>query len=163
MAKAKTLTVWLLKAAATIRLMNSCTPFKNFHLPQRADFSPHIAVDRRILPVFNRAQAVNLNDLPGHTPTTSQALLSWSSGNTSSAISTIHAKCETGNRVGTARLAGTMWAQNGHKQKRPGPEIVQAVDLFGPPGAIRTHDPCLRRAVLYPAELRAEARIVLCI
>ena len=26
---------------------------------------------------------------------------------------------------------------------------------FGAPGAIRTHDPCLRRAVLYPAELRA--------
>ena len=52
MAKAKTLTVWLLKAAATIRLMNSCTPFKNFHLPQRADFSPLVAVDRRILPVF---------------------------------------------------------------------------------------------------------------
>src|SRR6185369_8111160 len=26
----------------------------------------------------------------------------------------------------------------------------------GPPGAICTHDPCLRRAVLYPAELRAE-------
>jgi hypothetical protein len=25
----------------------------------------------------------------------------------------------------------------------------------GAPGGIRTHDPCLRRAVLYPAELRA--------
>jgi hypothetical protein len=28
-------------------------------------------------------------------------------------------------------------------------------DGFGAPGGIRTHDPCLRRAVLYPAELRA--------
>src|SRR5262249_26134868 len=26
---------------------------------------------------------------------------------------------------------------------------------IGAPGGIRTHDPCLRRAVLYPAELRA--------
>jgi hypothetical protein len=25
----------------------------------------------------------------------------------------------------------------------------------GAPGGIRTHDPCLRRAVLYPAELQA--------
>src|SRR5690348_4932566 len=28
----------------------------------------------------------------------------------------------------------------------------------GAPGGIRTHDPCLRRAVLYPAELRAHVR-----
>ena len=27
--------------------------------------------------------------------------------------------------------------------------------VYGAPGEIRTHDPCLRRAVLYPAELRA--------
>jgi hypothetical protein len=40
-------------AAATIPHMNSCTPFKNLDWPQRADFSPHFAVDRRILPVFN--------------------------------------------------------------------------------------------------------------
>jgi hypothetical protein len=32
--------------------------------------------------------------------------------------------------------------------------------LNGAPGGIRTHDPCLRRAVLYPAELRARAEIV---
>ena len=29
----------------------------------------------------------------------------------------------------------------------------QAVKGAGAPGGIRTHDPCLRRAVLYPAEL----------
>src|SRR5487761_527855 len=28
-------------------------------------------------------------------------------------------------------------------------------EINGAPGGIRTHDPCLRRAVLYPAELRA--------
>lgn len=31
--------------------------------------------------------------------------------------------------------------------------IEQAVTEIGAPGGIRTHDPCLRRAVLYPAEL----------
>jgi hypothetical protein len=30
-------------------------------------------------------------------------------------------------------------------------------ETHGAPGAIRTHDPCLRRAVLYPAELRARS------
>ena len=40
------------EAAATIPHMNSCTPFKNFHLPHRADIWPLIAVDRGILPVF---------------------------------------------------------------------------------------------------------------
>ena len=29
---------------------------------------------------------------------------------------------------------------------------------FGAPGAIRTHDLCLRRAALYPAELRVQNR-----
>lgn len=29
---------------------------------------------------------------------------------------------------------------------------------YGASGGIRTHDPCLRRAVLYPAELRMQRR-----
>ena len=33
--------------------------------------------------------------------------------------------------------------------------IKGAVSISGAPGRIRTCDPCLRRAVLYPAELRA--------
>ncbi len=31
--------------------------------------------------------------------------------------------------------------------------LAQVIDLYGDPGAIRTHDPQLRRLVLYPAEL----------
>jgi hypothetical protein len=52
LALANTITMWLRKAAATILLMNSCTPFKNLHLPHRAGFWPLIAVDRAILPIF---------------------------------------------------------------------------------------------------------------
>lgn len=31
---------------------------------------------------------------------------------------------------------------------------------FGALGEIRTHDPCLRRAILYPAELQAHGKII---
>ena len=34
-------------------------------------------------------------------------------------------------------------------------QIVQAVEIIGAPEGIRTPDLCLRRAALYPAELRA--------
>ena len=33
--------------------------------------------------------------------------------------------------------------------------IAAGLDLYGPPERIRTSDLCLRRAALYPAELRA--------
>ena len=35
-----------------------------------------------------------------------------------------------------------------------------ARSVNGAPGAIRTRDPCLRRAILYPAELRAPIKIL---
>lgn len=40
-----------------------------------------------------------------------------------------------------------------------------AVKENGAPGGIRTHDPCLRRAVLYPAELLVQrgAIILICV
>src|SRR5690606_9979381 len=39
--------------------------------------------------------------------------------------------------------------------KDKGPKVFTwALDRSGASGGIRTHDPCLRRAVLYPAELR---------
>ena len=34
-------------------------------------------------------------------------------------------------------------------------EFQQIIEIAGAPGEIRTHDLCLRRAALYPAELRA--------
>ncbi len=33
--------------------------------------------------------------------------------------------------------------------------LLQSIGIYGAPSAIRTRDPCLRRAVLYPAELWA--------
>ena len=46
--------------------------------------------------------------------------------------------------------------------KQKGPAFLQALDLLGAPGRIRTHDPLVRSQVLYPTELRAlkEARII---
>lgn len=42
--------------------------------------------------------------------------------------------------------------------------LRQLQRLYGAPGGIRTHDPCLRRAVLYPAELLVQrgAMILIC-
>ena len=36
---------------------------------------------------------------------------------------------------------------------------LHGIDLIGAPDRIRTCDPCLRRAVLYPAELRAHLKL----
>jgi hypothetical protein len=44
-----------------------------------------------------------------------------------------------------------------HK-KAPGLSTWGFFIVSGAPGGIRTHDPCLRRAVLYPAELRMLVR-----
>ncbi len=44
-----------------------------------------------------------------------------------------------------------------HK-KAPGLSTWGFLSVSGAPGGIRTHDPCLRRAVLYPAELRMLVR-----
>ena len=46
-------------------------------------------------------------------------------------------------------------AARAHKTKWPRSAKTQAIEFFGAPDTIRTCDPCLRRAVLYPAELRA--------
>ncbi len=48
------------------------------------------------------------------------------------------------------------WRTN---EKAPG--VGLGLFMYGALGGIRTHDPCLRRAVLYPAELRVQrARMI---
>ena len=56
----------------------------------------------------------------------------------------------------------TEWAQFGHRANWETWELVQLIDLNGAPDRIRTYDLCLRRATLYPAELRVrnEWRII---
>ena len=51
-------------------------------------------------------------------------------------------------------------ALKGSNAKGQAPSIHQkgALTLYGPPGEIRTPDTQVRSLVLYPAELRAEAR-----
>ena len=54
----------------------------------------------------------------------------------------------------------TVVASNTAPTKKPRTITVRGflVSIHGAPGGIRTHDPCLRRAVLYPAELRMLVR-----
>lgn len=47
---------------------------------------------------------------------------------------------------------------NTHKKSPRSPDLRLFHFTSGAPGGIRTHDPCLRRAVLYPAELRMLVR-----
>src|SRR5690606_10750768 len=57
----------------------------------------------------------------------------------------------------------TIDVESGTGQKTKGPRFSsEPFVVGGAPGGIRTHDPCLRRAVLYPAELlvRLAARLV---
>ncbi len=50
-------------------------------------------------------------------------------------------------------------AYKNHPQKSPRSHDLGLFHFIsGAPGGIRTHDPCLRRAVLYPAELRMLVR-----
>ena len=49
----------------------------------------------------------------------------------------------------------TPWTQFGHRHKKRTCVFTQVLDKYGPPDRIRTYDLCLRRATLYPAELRA--------
>lgn len=49
----------------------------------------------------------------------------------------------------------------GHYKQKKGPKALFSC-VYGGPDAIRTHDPCLRRAVLYPAELRIHTLILAC-
>ena len=53
------------------------------------------------------------------------------------------------------KMAGTVRAPFGHKPKKRTCVFTQVLDIHGAPERIRTSDLCLRRATLYPAELRA--------
>ena len=53
------------------------------------------------------------------------------------------------------KMAGTVRAPFGHKPKKRTCVFTQVLDIHGAPERIRTSDLCLRRAALYPAELRA--------
>src|SRR5690554_8161393 len=55
-------------------------------------------------------------------------------------------------------MAGTVRAPFGHKPKKRTCAFTQALDIHGAPERIRTSDLCLRRAALYPAELRAHSK-----
>src|SRR5690554_7171480 len=55
-------------------------------------------------------------------------------------------------------MAGTVRAPFGHKPKKRTCAFTQVLDIHGAPERIRTSDLCLRRAALYPAELRAHSK-----
>src|SRR5690554_6584085 len=50
------------------------------------------------------------------------------------------------------------WTQFGHRQIKKACVLTQAFEKYGAPERIRTSDLCLRRAALYPAELRAHSK-----
>ena len=64
-------------------------------------------------------------------------------------------RAEVKSKNGGHRM-GTGWAQT----KKGLADNCQPIDFIGAPDKIRTCDPCLRRAVLYPAELRARRAVV---
>src|SRR5690554_197473 len=56
------------------------------------------------------------------------------------------------------KVLGTVRAPFGHKPKKRTCVFTQVLDIHGAPERIRTSDLCLRRAALYPAELRAHSK-----
>src|SRR5690554_5790325 len=56
------------------------------------------------------------------------------------------------------KMLGTVRAPFGHKPKKRTCAFTQVLDIHGAPERIRTSDLCLRRAALYPAELRAHSK-----
>ena len=65
-----------------------------------------------------------------------------------------------GVQIRSRRICRTVSSRpEGHLNKQKN-HLKGGFFIYGAPGEIRTHDPCLRRAVLYPAELRAHLNIL---